>query len=245
MNTLPWINWSACPQSLLIGYDFLQCLVKWFFNQHRYSLYWKVFSPLFSCLFTLCYFQGMCSRIWSFFCRLTSLVFYGSTWANRIQFTTVSRDVFIILICLHLIEMSLCSIQSVDTPCCLHVLDSPVLQCNPIQELCCPAVQKWWWFCLSAIINSFNLCKYDAHQQITFFYSLIVSSFAVYYFHNVSPVCVAGSLSQISPSWIWNRTSGWFHNIIIDMTDEKLRTFFPVFRRAVTFWFILIYWGKL
>lgn len=84
-----------------------------------------------------------------FFCRLSSSIFNGSTWANRIQFTTASRDVFVTLACLldsHFIELSLCSIKSEDTPWYLHVVDSSVLQCSPIQVLHCPAVQKQRWF---------------------------------------------------------------------------------------------------
>ena len=149
-----------------------------------------------------------CVHVLSLFCRLTSSIFNDSTRTNRIQFKTASRDVFVTLACLldsHLIEMFLCSVKSVDTLCYLHTVDSPALQCNLIQVLHCPAVQKWWWFCLSATINSFNLCEDDAHQQFTFFYSLIVSSFTVHYFHSVvSPVyaavdqCCSESITALS-----------------------------------------------
>lgn len=43
----------------------------------------------------------------------------SSTWAKRIQTTTVSRDVFVTVACLtdnHLTKISLCSVKSVDAP---------------------------------------------------------------------------------------------------------------------------------
>lgn len=159
------------------------------FDQSRYSLYWKAFSPLFGYSFSLCAPFRVDVYIFGFFCRLTSYIFTDSTWANRTPFTIANRVVFVTLVCLldsHLIEMSLYSVKSVDTLYYLHVMDSPVLQCNTVQVWHCPALQKQRWFYLSLTINSFSLCENDAyndaHQQFTFFYSLIVTSFTVHIF---------------------------------------------------------------
>lgn len=67
---------------------------------------------------------------------------------------------------------------------------SIAVQSNPSLALsCCSEAEM---ICLSATMNSFSFCKDDGHQQFTFFYSITVSSFTVYYFHSVvSPVCAA------------------------------------------------------
>lgn len=88
VNSLPWINWSACPQSLLIGCDYYVFMSSFNVFLSDFSINVGIpftgrFSHCYSAVCSLCATFRGCVRVFDLFCRLTSLVFYGSTRANN------------------------------------------------------------------------------------------------------------------------------------------------------------------
>lgn len=126
----------------------------------------------------------------------------SSIWANSIQSTTVSRDVFVTIVCLldnHLTKISLCSVKSVDTPSYLGIVDSPVtVQSNPSLSLSWCSEGFVYYFldgsplnknCFSSkwgiFYSTCTVCEVYASPSITLFLLKMISLYFLIQYNKV------------------------------------------------------------